>query len=131
MAKLRMNSKAVKEAVKKYIESEVENIGSLVDDFNNHNKWDYKGYHNIVDFIVSMGTYGFTVWYSEQRALLKEWLNETEAEAKVYTDEQVYKSYIHIVETVMLSMYGLRKSVKYDFRDVPHSKSYQVLEKSE
>ena len=124
-----MNSKAVKEAVKKYIENEVEDIDSLVSDFNGYNQWDYKGYNNIVDFIVSMGTYGFTVWYSEQRALLKEWLNETDAEANSYTNEQVYKSYIHIVETVMLSMYGLRKATKYNFRDVPNSRAYIVLEK--
>lgn len=131
MAKLRMNCKTVKERVAKYVESEIEDINELINDFNKYNKFDYQGHNNLVDFVVSMGTYGFTVWYSEQRRLIKEWLNETEEEANKYNDDQVYKTYCYIVENVILNKYGLQKELKYDFRNKPNSKSYMTIQKKD
>lgn len=131
MAKLRSNSKTVEERIVKYLEEEVENIDGLIKDFNDYNQWDYKGHNNIIDFVVSMGTYGFTVWYSEQRALLKEWLNETEEEANQYTNDQVYNTYCIIVERVLLKHYKLKKVVKYDFRNGEKRKSYMTIQKED
>lgn len=131
MAKLRSNSKTVEERVVKYLEEEVENIDGLIKDFNDYNQWDYKGHNNIIDFVVSMGTYGFTVWYSDQRALLKEWLNETEEEANQYTNDQVYNTYCIIVERVLLKHYKLKKVVKYDFRNGEKRKSYMTIQKED
>ena len=131
MAKLRSNSKTVEERIVKYLEEEVENIDGLIKDFNDYNQWDYKGHNNIIDFVVSMGTYGFTVWYSEQRALLKEWLNETEEEANQYTNDQVYNTYCIIVERVLLKHYKLEKVVKYDFRNGEKRKSYMTIQKED
>lgn len=131
MAKLRSNSKTVEERVVKYLEEEVENIDGLIKDFNDYNQWDYKGHNNIIDFVVSMGTYGFTVWYSDQRALLKEWLNETEEEANQYTNDQIYNTYCIIVERVLLKHYKLKKVVKYDFRNGEKRKSYMTIQKED
>ena len=131
MAKLRSNSKTVELKVVKYLEEEVEDIENLIYDFNSYNQFDYKGHNNIIDFVVSMGTYGFTVWYSDQRALLKEWLNETEEEANQYTNEQVYNTYCIIVERVLLKHYKLKKVVKYDFRNGEKRKSYMTIQKED
>ncbi len=131
MAKLRSDSKTVEERVVKYLEEEVENIDGLIKDFNDYNQWDYKGHNNIIDFVVSMGTYGFTVWYSDQRALLKEWLNETEEEANQYTNDQLYNTYCIIVERVLLKHYKLKKVVKYDFRNGEKRKSYMTIQKED
>ena len=131
MAKLRSNSKTVEERVVKYLEEEVENIDGLIKDFNDYNQWDYEGHNNIIDFAVSMGTYGFTVWYSDQRALLKEWLSETEEEANQYTNDQVYNTYCIIVERVLLKYYKLKKVVKYGFRNGEKRKSYMTIQKED
>lgn len=131
MGKLKLNSKIVKERVSKYVEEEIENIDSLVEDFNHYNKFSYDGYSNLIDFVVSMGTYGFSIWYSEQRQLLKEWLNETEEEASKYNNDVVYNTYCYIVEKVILNKYGLDKIVRYDFRNGETRKSYVALKKKD
>lgn len=126
---LRSNSKAVELKVVKYLEEEVEDIEILIKDFNSHNQFDYKGHNNIIDFAVSMGTYGFTVWYSEQRALLKEWLEETEEEANKYDDDQVYNTYCNLIERVFLKHYKLTKVIKYNFRNGEKRKAYTAIQK--
>ena len=128
---LKTNSKAVEMKVVEYLKDVVEfnsGLENIVESFNDYNQFDYEGYNNIIDFMVCMGTFGITVWYSEQRELLQQWLEQTKEQASKYNNEQVYSLFINLLERVFLKHYKLHKTLKYNFRNQQHSKGYLVLE---
>ena len=134
---LKTNSKKVELKVVEYLKDTIATIDGdnedletglayMLDYFNDNNKYDYKGYTNIITFTREMGT-AFPIYYEDMRDLLKEWLEETEEEANRYDNDKVAATFDNLIERVLFKYFKLRKSFKYDFRDKPGSYSYLVV----
>jgi hypothetical protein len=59
---------------------------------------------NALMSFFNTGVVDLSIWYDEQRALLKEWYEETEAEAKKYDDVQVSNSFFYHTAMAFISL---------------------------
>lgn len=136
---LRTNNKKVELKILEYLKEEIATIDSdtekleiglnyMLDYFNDNNKYDHIGCNNIITFTREQGT-AFPMYYEDMRNLLKEWLEETEEEAKKFDNEKVATTFDNLLERVLFKYFKLRKSFKYDFRGKPSSHSYLVVVK--
>lgn len=57
----------------------------------------YRYEHSFADFLTNSAIM-FTPWYEEERELLKNWLEETEEEANTYTDQEVSRLFIRLLD---------------------------------
>lgn len=123
---LRTNSKAVKTEIRTYL-SECFDFSNYDNSFNElslqdkakkfleimQDEW-YKGYevkrnpclHNAVIEYLKCLPSGIRVafYYSDERNLLKEWLQETEEEAQKYDDCEVDQLYWHLLSREILAL---------------------------
>lgn len=96
---LKTNKKEVKEAVRRYIVENVkEEACNLGTDIQGICDWYNKGYHqvSIGEFLTNYAGV-FTFYADDQRALLKEWLQETDEEANNYSADKVEALFIRLI----------------------------------
>lgn len=123
---LKTNSKAVKTAIREYL-SESFDFSGYDESFNDlslqdkakkfleimQSEW-YNGYeakrnpclHNaVIEYLKGLPS-GIHVafYYSDERNLLKEWLQETEEEAQKYDDYEVDQLYWHLLSREILAL---------------------------
>jgi hypothetical protein len=113
---IKSNSKRFREKVQKYV---IENIDAeastpieaLQNTLENFRAWycDFykKQYPNLTNAFIrffNTGVMDLSIWYDEQRALLKEWFEQTESEARKYDNIQVSNNFYYQVAKAFISL---------------------------
>lgn len=123
---LRTNSKAVKDAVRSYINEHFDFSG-YDENFDNltlpekcekfieimRNEW-YKGYErkrtpNLQEAVIGyinccVSCFPIAYSYHEHRKLLESWLQETEEESEKYSDDEVSNLFYHLISREILAL---------------------------
>lgn len=126
---LRTKSKTVKEAIRKYLQNGFNNscynldeniydgmtLPEMAKKFIEimQDEW-YRGYevkrnpclHNaVIEYLKCLpSSINIAFYYSDERNLLKEWLQETEEEAQKYDDYEVDQLYWHLLSREILAL---------------------------
>lgn len=113
---IKSNTKQFRDKVKKYV---IENINAeastpaeaLKNTLENFRAWysDFykKQYPSLINAFIPFFNTGVTdlsIWYDEQRKLLAEWFEQTEAEAKKYDNIQVSNKFYYQVSKAFISL---------------------------
>lgn len=113
---IKSNSKIFRDKVKKYVIDNIDAEAStpteaLEKTLANFRAWycDFykKQYPSLINAFIPFFNTGVTdlsIWYDEQRALLKEWFEQTEAEAQKYDDIQVSNKFYYQVSKAFISL---------------------------
>jgi len=113
---IRSNSKIFRDKAKKYVIENIdaeastpeEALRNTLDNFTAfYCPYEKKLNPSIINALMSFFNTGATdlsIWYDEQRALLKEWFEETEAESKKYDDVQVSDTFLYHISRAFISL---------------------------
>ena len=117
---IKSNTKQFKTNINNWINNNLEenDIKDLVKGYNSEAR--YWGYPGIIEFGVRMGTYGLDIYYDDQRAVLKEWFEETDQEAQKFTDDQVIRYYCYYIEEALKKLGWIARSGLYEVRGVTY-----------
>jgi len=113
---IRSNSKQFMNKVKKYIVENISAEASTPEEALKNTLENFEAFYcpyerklnpsitNALIHFFNTGVMDLSIWHDEQRALLKEWFEETEAEAKKYDDVQVSNTFYYQVARAFISL---------------------------
>lgn len=113
---IKSNSKIFREKVKKYVienidaeaSTSIEALENTLENFRAfYCPYEKKLNPSITNALMSFfntGVMDVSIWYDEQRALLKEWFEQTESEAQKYDDVQVSDKFYYQVARAFISL---------------------------
>lgn len=113
---IRSNSKIFKEKVKKYVIENINAEASTPAEALHNTLENFKAFYcpyerklnpsitNALIHFFNTGVMDLSIWYDEQRALLKQWYEQTEAEAKKYDNIQVSNNFYYHASKAFISL---------------------------
>jgi hypothetical protein len=113
---IKSNSKIFREKVKKYVIDNIDAeastpIEALQNTLENFSAWYCpfykKQYPSLINAFIpffNTGVMDVSIWHDEHRALLKEWFEQTEAEAEKYDNIQVSNKFYYQVAKAFISL---------------------------
>lgn len=108
MIMLKTNNKKALENITKEIINEFspDELYTLIDEFNCYNYENYSPVNSITDFIANYCCANSWTYYSVQRQILQEALEETDEEASKYGDEKVSNLFYYLFDKCILKYTG-------------------------
>jgi len=122
---IKSNTKQFRDKVKKYVIEHISAEASTPEEALRNTLEDFRAFYcpyekklnpsitNALIHFFNTGVMDLSIWYDEQRALLKEWFDQTEAEAKKYDNIQVSNKFYYQVAKAYISLINRRRIKKW------------------
>lgn len=113
---IRSNSKQFRDKVKNYVIENIDAEASTPEEALRNTLENFRAFYcpyekklnpsitNALIHFFNTGAMDLSIYYYEQRSLLKEWYEQTEAEARKYDDIQVSDTFLYQVSKAFISL---------------------------
>lgn len=113
---IRSNSKQFRDKVKKYVIENIDAEASTPIEALENALQNFRAFYcpyekklnpsitNALIHFFNTGVMDLSIWYDEQRELLKNWFEQTEAEAQKYDDIQVSNTFLYHVSKAFIEL---------------------------